>query len=331
MTTREDPDRRHPDRRRFLALGVGALVVASLPRALSIRRLVRRTVPIMGTIAELGVVEGDVARAEAAIDAALEELYRVDRTMTRFSRHSEVGRANLAAAAGAVALSEPTATVLAEALRWAEHTDGAFDPCLGEAMALWDVTHRHEPPLEREYRRFAGARLFRHLELERRGGTPAVHFASPEIALDLGGIAKGYAVDRAVDALRAHGIRDALVNVGGDLYAMGVSERGDPWRVGLQSPFRPGEIIAAFPVSDGAVATSGDYVRYFDYHGRRYHHLLDPATGEPRRTPCHSLTVAAATCMTADAAATALYGDSTRAGDRLLAGFAPGARVLHEV
>ncbi len=318
------------DRRHFLALGVGGLVVAALPRALAgaRRHLVTRTVPVMGTIAEIRVVHDDSRLAERAIDAAVEELYRVDRTMTRFSRHSEVGRANVEAASHPVALGAATAAVVERALFWAERTGGSFDPCLGEACALWDVEHRHVPPPAAEARRFAGG-LYRQLELGRRHDQTMVYFHSPRVGIDLGGIAKGWAVDRAVDALRAHGIRNAIVEAGGDLYAMGHSERGDAWEIGVQSPTNPHEILARFPLTDRAVATSGDYRRFFDYHGRRYSHLLDPRTGEPRQTREHSVSVEAETCMDADAGATAVFGASREQAQALLAGAMPGARLIH--
>ncbi len=168
---RGDGDERAPlDRRSFLALGMGGLVLASVPVAIasSKRRVVSRTVPVMATIAEIRVVvdgERDVPRAEAAIDAALEELYAVDRAMTRFSRHSEVGRANLEAARHPVAVGAATAAVVERALHWASCTQGAFDPCMGEVSDLWDVRHRHEPPAAKDVRRFAGRSLYKQLEL----------------------------------------------------------------------------------------------------------------------------------------------------------------------
>ncbi len=320
------------DRRRFLTLGIGGLVVASMPRALSARqRAVTRTVPVMGTIAEIRVVadDRDEARAEAAIDAALAELYAVDRTMTRFSRLSEVGVANLNAAQHPVVIGAATAAVVGRALHWAERTGGAFDPCLGAVCELWDVTHRQVPPPEREVDPLAGRSFYEHLELGRRGGESVVYFHAAGLALDLGGIAKGWAVDRAVDALRARGIRNALVNCGGDLYALGVSERGDPWQIGVQSPTDPRAVVATFPLSDRAVATSGDYRQFFDYHGRRFSHLMDPRTGAPRRTSEHSVTVAAEHCIDADAGATAVFGAAPADADGLLAAAAPGTILMH--
>ncbi len=327
---------RHPDahadprrsRREFLALGIGAFVVAALPAAALRRRgTVRRAVPVMGTVAEFAVVHPDPGRAHAAIDVSIEELVRVERLMTRFSVHSDVGRANLHAAAGPVPVARATAAVLEEALRWAHATGGRFDPCLARATGLWDVTHRDRPPDAIETRRFARRGLFRALELERRGGEPVVLLHDPDAGIDLGGIAKGWAVDRAVDALRARGIRDALVNVGGDLYALGVSPEGDPWEIGIRSAADSRRLAATVRIADRAVATSGDYERFFDHDGRRYHHLLDPATGEPRTAETHGITIAAEHCVTADAAATAAFGLSRAAAERLLAW--TGAEIIH--
>ena len=106
-------------------------------------------------------------------------------------------------------------------------------------------------------------------------------FHDEDMGIDLGGIGKGYGVDRAVAVLREWGFQNGLVNVGGDLYAMGVSEDGDPWNVGVRSPDDPQGLVANLAMSDQAVATSGDYHQYFEHDGRRYHHLLDPTTGAP--------------------------------------------------
>jgi len=320
---------RLPGRREFVALGVGALAVAVAPRVLRKGpERVRRTVPLMGTIAEIAVVHRDRRLAQGAIDAALAALHDVDRTMTRFRPDSEIGRANRLAARQAVPVSAATATVVAAALAWAERTGGAFDPAVGRAIELWDVTHRREPPSPNVFVRLAGQHLHRSVELGESGGRPVLVYRDPAVALDLGAIGKGWGVDRAVAALRDWGIRDAIVNVGGDLYAMGTSGTGDPWRVGIRSPDDPGRLAGTLEVTDRAVATSGVYEQYFDYHGRRYHHLLDPSTGEPLRTATRTLTIAADDCMTADAAATALFGRPAEA-PAVLARLVPGATVAH--
>ena len=132
-----------------------------------------------------------------------------------------------------------------------------------------------------------------------------------------------------VAVLRDWGVQNALVNLGGDLYAMGVSEDGDPWKVGVQSPDDAQALVATLPMSDRGVATSGDYQRYFEYQGKRYHHLLDPETGAPSRPRMRSVTVAAENCMAADAGATVAFVSSVAEAQKVIDRVAPGSEVVH--
>ena len=332
MLNAERPEERGLGRREALALGLGAFVVAAVPVAARRRReLVRRTVPVMGTIAQIAVVARDPRHAHAAIDDAVEALRLVEGTMTRFSDVSEVGRANRLAATRPVAVGPATAAVVAEALAWAHASEGAFDPCLGRAIRLWDVGHRRTPPPAPQVQPLAGRRLYRALDLDTWRGAPVVRFTDPDVQLDLGGIAKGYGVDRAVEALRRRGITRALVTAGGDLYALGEAEDGEAWRIGVRSPTDPERVADELEVRDAAVATSGDYFQFFRHGGRRYHHLLDPLTGAPRLTPVRSVTVTAGTCVAADTAATAVFGMAPARAERLLTSRAPGARVARVI
>jgi thiamine biosynthesis lipoprotein len=320
------------DRRQFIGIGVGAFVVAGLPLGLGRRRqprTVRRSFPVMGTIAEFAVVHQDPAVAERAIDAAIAELRRVERTMTRFEASSDIGRANLGAPAGAATkVSMETALVVREALRWSGETGGAYDPAIGGAIALWDVTHRHDPPPARDVSAWQALSLYRAVEVSR---DDRLYFHDRRARLDLGGIAKGYGVDRAVDALRANGITSAVVDVGGDLYALGSAPGADAWQIGVQSPDDSRALATIIPATDCAIATSGTYQQYFRWRGKRYHHLIDPMTGAPRATPRQSLTIRADSCMHADVAATALYGMPAAQANALLARVAAGARVELEL
>lgn len=318
-----------PSRRDVLFLGIGGMLAAVPIARRRPTSLVRRNVPVMGTIAEFAVAHDDAAKAHAAIDAAIRALQEVDETMSRFRPLSDVGRANLQAARVPTIVGPSTAEVLSASLRWAEESGGAFDPCLGRAITLWDIGHRHQPPAAGEITRVAGRALYRSLEVGSSAGRPAVIFHDDDVKVDLGGIAKGYGVDRAVAALREHGIEHALVGAGGDLYALGRSPAGEPWHVGIQSPDRPDALAGSLYLENQAVATSGDYQQYFEYRNRRYHHLLDPETGEPRLTPRRSVSVVAETCMDADAGATlAFVGEPSLAG-RVLA--RRGGRIAHSI
>ncbi len=324
----ERPAVRRPGRREFIALGAGAFAVALTPRFLrSGPQLVRRSVPVMGTVADIAVVHRDVRHAHGAIDAAVQALFDVETTMTRFRTDSDIGRANLGAAKDAVAVTDATAHVVREAIRWAEGTDGAFDPAILRLIEAWDVAHRREPPPRDVTARYADRRLYRSVETGITAGRRVLRFHDADVALDLGGIAKGYGVDLAVAALRDWGVTDAIVNVGGDLYAAGASLEGDPWRVGIRSVSHANAITGTLEIRDQAVATSGDYEQGFDHDGRHYHHLLDPVTAEPRLSPAHSLTIVADDCLTADAAATALFGATAEETVRKLASLAPRAAL----
>ncbi|MGZ3557293.1 MAG: FAD:protein FMN transferase [Gemmatimonadaceae bacterium] len=319
----------HLDRREFLTVGMGVFVALSFPRAL--RRhvsLVNRSVPLMGTIAEIQVAHGDERFAEDAIDAAIAELQWVERTMTRFRSDSDIGRANLGAGRDGVRVSRETAFVIAAALRASSASNGRFDPAVGAASELWDVLNRHEPPASDRVQRLAARGFWRKVDVEEGIGAPKVRFDDPDLHLDLGAIAKGYGIDRATSALRSRGVKHAIVTVGGDLFALGNSPEGEPWTVGIRSPHDEHALAATLRVSDRAVATSGDYERFFMWHGMRYHHLIDPATAAPRRTPFHSATVLATRCIDADAASTSVFGLPRDAALGIARRIDPSAEVI---
>lgn len=315
-------------RREFIGLGLGAFVAAAIP--IAARRptgVVRRSVPVMGTIAQFAVVHRDPVFAHAAIDAAVAELLWVEHTMTRFTDVSDVGRANLLAARDAVGITAETALVTREALRWAFALDGRYDPALGSITGLWDIRNRHEPPPDERVAELAGRRFHRAVEVGTSGGRDVLRFHDPMTRLDLGSIAKGYGVDRAAQALRDRGIRKALVVAGGDLYAIGTDPDGEAWTIGVQSPLDEREIVGTLQLSDRAVATSGTYRQFFRYRGRRYHHIMDPATAAPRATTMQSLSIIADSVMHADAATTALFGLAESDITRTLAAQLPAAQL----
>jgi thiamine biosynthesis lipoprotein len=213
-------------------------------------------------------------------------------------------------------------------LAFAEATDGVFDPCLENTVVLWDVGHRRTPLDESRTRPLAGRRLYTRLALDLSDEGGVATLESPDAGVDLGGIAKGHAVDLAARALRRHGMEDGLVNVGGDLVALGVSPDGDSWRVGVRDPDDPHGVARVLEARDEAIATSGDYEAGFWYGGHRYHHLIDPRTARPGGGRRRSVTVRARTCLEADAAATAAFLMDERAAAASLPAAAPGVQVV---
>ena len=154
--TVEREKRAFPSRREFISLGIGAFVVGTIPFATRGRKqLVRRTLPVMGTFGEIAIVHKDEKYAQGAIDAAFQEIQRVESTLTWFRPDSEIGRVNLGAYGTPQIVSGETSSVLRSALGWADASQGAFDPCLGQAVSLWDFQNRSAPPRDADVRRFA--------------------------------------------------------------------------------------------------------------------------------------------------------------------------------
>lgn len=314
-----------PNRREFLTLAAGAFAVAAVPFAARRRaRLHARSLPVMGTTAEISVLHGDARFAQEAMLAAHREMQRVEFLMTRFSVASDIGRANALAGRQRVAIAAETALLVQGALAWADATNGGFDPALARVVDLWDVKHRQTPPAAEQVKRLAGRRLYRSIDVDER----SVFVREPDALIDLGGIACGYAVDRAAAVLREWGIYNGYINVGGDIYALGHAADGEPWQVGVRSPDDPNALIATIALSDAAIATSGDYEQGFTYGGRRYHHIIDPASAEPRLTRTHTVTVVAEKCVDADAASTAVFGLTPVAAQRVLVLRAPASRIV---
>lgn len=316
-------------RREFIAIGTGAFAVAALPLAL--RRHVavaRRTVPVMGTIAELTVVHRNEATAQEALEAAIAELRWVETTMSRFTPTSDIGRANAGASRDGVAVGAETASLVQTALRWSSKSDGRFDAALGSASELWDVTNRHEPPPAEQVAKLANRSFWKHVDVSVNGQGGVLRYGDADLHVDLGGIGKGYSIDRAVRAMRERGIEHAIVNLGGDLYALGESPEGGAWRVGIKSPDDGRSVVRTLEVSDRAVATSGDYERFFRYRGKRYHHLMDPATAAPRETAVRSVTVIADRCLDAEPCAVSVFGLAQEQASAFARANLPGSTVI---
>ena len=223
--------------------------------------------------------------------------------MSRYRPESDIGRLNRLAGQGETPVRDSTAVVLREALSVARASQGALDVTISPLLAQWGFhSVRQEAPDARQLEAALAVVDYRHVHLDGANGT--VRLARPGVQLDLGGIAKGYAVDAAVDGLLRHGVSQGMVNAGGDLRLLGRHPDGAPWIVGVQHPLAPDKLLLALSLDGGAVATSGNYMRYRVYNGRRYGHLLHPQHGYPADTAL-SMTVVAPTAMRADALATA--------------------------
>lgn len=236
----------------------------------------RREEAIMGTSVSVELWADERDTAEAAMAAVIDEMHRIDRAMSPFKADSELSRINRDAAMVAVPVSEEMASLIARSIEFSRLSDGAFDITYASAGALYDYREGIAPGDEA----LAVARAaigWRHLEVDRQAST--VRFLRPGMRIDLGGFAKGHAVDNATAILRRHGISNAFVAAGGDSRVLG-DRRGRPWTIGIRDPRRPGEVVAVLPLEDVAISTSGDYERFFELDGVRCHHVIDPKTGK---------------------------------------------------
>jgi thiamine biosynthesis lipoprotein len=251
---------------------------------------------IMGTRCVVELWSTDRARGQAAIDAVFTEFRRIDALMSTYKPESELSRVNAAAATTPVPVSRELYDLLATSIEYSKLTRGAFDVTYASVGYLYDYRARVHPDAAAIAAALPGID-YRHIEL--LPGTQSVRFRRPGVRIDLGGIAKGYAVDRGIAVLQGLGIERAMVNAGGDTRIIG-DRLGRPWIVGIRHPDDETKVVLRIPLTDTAMSTSGDYERYFEEDGVRYHHILDPKTGRSAGK-VRSVTIIAATATRTDA------------------------------
>ncbi len=288
---------------------------------------VKQSREVMGTFAELTAYAPDRATAQQAVAAGYAALDRVNALMSDYVDDSEIGRLNALAAGENLVVSAETFACLSAAAEVAERSGGAFDVTCRPLVKLWQQAGQanklpEETAIEAALSRVGWDKL--RLEPDTRRVTPLVE----GLHVDLGGIAKGYALDLAAAAMEGAGATHALVNIGGDVRAAGSRPGGEPWRVWVQHPVHAQRLYCALGLKDGAVATSGVQQRFAEIDGRRYSHIIDPRSGRPA-AQAPSVTVIAPDGATADAWATAFSVLTVEEGQALAATAAlDGVEVL---
>lgn len=235
---------------------------------------------VFGTLVEVAIAGESEARATQLAGQVLAEFDRLHRTLHAW-KPSELSRLNEAFAQGRSApLSAELAALLRDAADLSAQSGGAFNPAIGGLIALWGFQNDEFTPRRPDATQLAALVRANPSLSDLVIGDGEVHSRNPAVRLDLGGYAKGYALDRAAALLRSQGVKGALINIGGNILAVG-NRFGQPWRVGIQHPRKP-SAIAALELGDGeAIGTSGDYQRFFELDGKRYCHVIDPKTGYP--------------------------------------------------
>ena len=269
--------------------------------------LVDRTRSSMGTELRLTAWTNDEPGVVAAFEAIFREFDRLEGLLSNWQEDSDVQRLNSAAGQHPVRVGTELRDVLETARQVSDWTNGKFDVTFGVMSGLWKFDYQNQDgtiPDHREVVRRRSLINYRDIELDERNGTAFLRRHG--MVVNLGGIGKGYAVDRARAILHDRGFRDFLIQFGGDMYAGG--REGDrPWKLGIQDPRGPANrIFATVDVSDSTFSTSGDYARSFIKDGRRYHHILDPATGEPSQD-CRSVTIMTRSATIADGLSTGVF------------------------
>jgi FAD:protein FMN transferase len=236
----------------------------------------QREEAIMGTRIAVELWAGDPDLAQRGIDAVMADMHRTDRLMSTYKPESQLSQVNAHAFERPVQVDADIIEVVEKSLEYSRLSDGIFDITYASVGYLYDYRAQMHPTDE-QIAAALQAIDYRQLQVDREART--IRFLRPGMRIDLGGFAKGWAVDRGVEILRALGIEHAMVNAGGDTRLLG-DRRGKPWIVGIRDPRCDGAVVTRIPLSDEAISTSGDYERYFEQDGVRHHHILEPCTGK---------------------------------------------------
>ena len=294
--------------RRLIALFLGLYWVAvsgchgSMPFSEPIT--LKRAQTHMGTLVTVTAVASTKEQAQDATTAAFAEIHRLEEILSTWIPTSELSRVNASAGKGAVKVEPETLLLVRRAIEVAAMTDGSFNIAVGPALDVWNVTERSHVPTEMELERLKPLVDLRAVHADVWGGT--ISLEKPGMRIDVGGIGKGYAADQAAMAMKKAGALAGVVALSGDIKTFGRLPRGEKFPVGIQHPRKEGAVLAWIELQDEAISTAGDYERFFEKDGIRYHHILDPITLQPARS-CQSVSVIAKDGVWADGLDTGIF------------------------
>jgi FAD:protein FMN transferase len=272
----------------------------------------QREIDVLDDVVTITAYGKNQSRVEGAVEDAFGEIYRVDEIADRYNPDSEIARLNASAAAGPVAVSEELWEMIAAGMEIHEASGGLFDITVGPLVDLWDVTGRAErgdaPPSQEEIGRAMELVGVDKLVLDEEAHS--VYFTREGMILDLGGLAKGYALDRAKEALISRGIEAAVIDMISTAFVLGDKPEGaggPQWKFAIQDPRAEGRLAELLLDGNTYFSTSGDNQRNFEYEGVTYHHILDPRTGYPARRAISVTVVGGENGAWSDAMSTAAF------------------------
>ncbi len=267
--------------------------------------MVKRSFIAMGSYIDFTVIEKDQEKAAKAIDAAMEAVYRIHNLMSTHESASQITEVNRKAGSEKVKVHGDFLNVVQNSLAFSRETNGKFDITVQPLLELWGFSQKAVSlPDDKRIRKVLESVGYNNIEVDPAEGT--IGLKKRHTSLDVGGIGQGYAVDRAVEILKAHGIENALVNASGDIYLLGAPRGESGWLIGIQDPLNTEKVVATVRLSNMAIATSGSYENFVNIDGHRYGHILDPVTGRPSEQLL-STTVVAKTTTEADALSTTTF------------------------
>jgi len=242
-------------------------------------KTVQKTESIMGTDVTITVVARNAQEGEAAIDAGMAELRRLDAMMSLYKDSSELTKVNLAAGKGPVKVSPEMIEVVEHAAKISALSNGVFDITIGPLVVLWQMRLKEGTvPTDGEIARVRALVNYRNIIVDKNAST--IFLGKPGMIMDFGGM-KGYLADRVADIIKKRGITNAIIALAGDIWVLGQREDGSPWKIGVQHPREHDKTLAVLEFKDKYISTSGDYERFVIREKKRYHHIIDPRTGKP--------------------------------------------------
>lgn len=290
---------------RFLTFVVVILLAGCLhTEMISSPVVVKRAQMQMGTLVQITAVAPTPAIAQQAITAGFHEIHRLEELLSTWKPVSEISRVNEAAGREPVKVSSDTLFILVKSIEMAGLTDGGFNVVIGPAVEAWSVTERQRIPEEAELALLRPLVDLSQVRLDEQAGT--VYLSKQGMRIDVGGIGKGFAADRAASVMQAAGATAGVIALSGDIKTFGRMPDGTRFLFGIQHPRREGTLLAHVELQDEAISTAGDYERFFIRDGVRYHHILDPKTLQPARG-CQSVTIIAREGTVADGLDTGIF------------------------
>jgi len=272
----------------FCASVLIAGCVGGLPSSPSPTVVVKRAQMHMGTLVSITAAAADRETGHRAIQAGFDEIKRLERLLSTWSATSELSQVNAEAGHHPVTVNRETFDLVAKSIEMARLTNGGFNIAIGPAVEAWSVTDRQDIPTEEELERLKGLVDWTNVQLDQDAQT--IFLSRRGMRIDVGGIGKGYAADLAATEMKRAGAQGGVVALSGDIKTFGTLPDREGFPVGIQHPRQEGAVIAVIDLRDEAISTAGDYERFFERDGVRYHHILDPKTLQPARA-CQSVTV----------------------------------------